>query len=71
LFYQVSYIPIPIVEYAIDLVVENLTLSGRNLFTIVMSIEAHNFIKFSLYSSITEEHHYQFTLTSAQMQADM
>ena len=71
---QVGYIPIPRVEYtddAIDLVVENLTLSGRNLFPNVVSIEAHNFIKFSPYSAITDEHHHEFTLTFAQMQADM
>ena len=71
---QVGYIPIPRVEYtddAIDLVVENLTLSGRNLFPNVVSIEAHNFIKFSPYSAITDEHHHEFTLTFGQMQADM
>jgi hypothetical protein len=71
MFYQVSYIPILPVKYAIDLVVENLTLSGRHLFPNIISIEVHNFIKFSLYSSITDEHHHQFTLTFAQMQADM
>jgi len=69
MFYQVSYIPILPVKYAIDLVVENLTLSGRNhLFPNIISIEVRNFIKFS---SITDEHHHQFTLTFAQMQADM
>jgi len=71
---KVGYIPIPRVEYtddAIDLVVENLTLSGRNLFPNVVSIEAHNFIKFSPYSAITDEHHHEFTLTFGQMQADM
>jgi Family of unknown function (DUF5923) len=36
-----------------------------------MSIEAHNFIKFSPYSAITDEHHHEFTLTFGQMQADM
>lgn len=52
---QVGYIPIPRIEYtddALDLVVENLTLSGRNLFPNVVSLEAHNFVKFSPYSSI-------------------
>jgi hypothetical protein len=59
-YLQVGYISIPRVEYtgdAIDLVVENLTLSGCNLFPNVVSIEAYNFIKFSPYSAITDEHH--------------
>jgi len=44
-------------DNVIDLVVENFTLSGRNLFANVM------LIKFSPYSSITDEHHHEFTLT--------
>jgi len=71
---KVGYIPIPRIEYtddALDLVVENLTLSGRNLFPNVVSLEAHNFIKFSPYSAITDEQHHEFTLTFGQMQADM
>jgi len=73
---QVGYIPIPRAEYtddAIDLVVENLTLSGRNLFpnVVAVSIEVHNFIRFSPYSAITDEHHHKFTLTFEKMQADM
>ncbi|KIM74590.1 hypothetical protein PILCRDRAFT_14356 [Piloderma croceum F 1598] len=62
------------VEYtddAIDFVVENLTLSGRNLFFNIVSIEAHNFIKFSPYSAIPDEHHHEFTLTFGQVHADM
>jgi hypothetical protein len=51
--------------------VENLTLSGRNLFPNYVSLEAHNFIKFSPYDTITDEHHHEFTLTFGQMQADM
>ncbi|KIM80670.1 hypothetical protein PILCRDRAFT_9478 [Piloderma croceum F 1598] len=69
---KVGYIPIPRVEYtddAIDLVVENLTLSGRNLFPNV--VEAHNFVEFSPYFAITNEHHHVFALTFGQMQADM
>jgi len=71
---KVGYIPIPRIEYtddALDLVVENLTLSGRNLFPNVVSLEAHNFLKFSPYSAITDEQHHEFTLTFGQMQADM
>ncbi|KAF7965517.1 hypothetical protein HWV62_43076, partial [Athelia sp. TMB] len=71
---KVGYIPIPRIEYtddALDLVVENLTLSGRNLFPNVVSLEAHNFIKFSPYAAIQDENHHEFTLTFGQMQADM
>lgn len=71
---QVGYIPIPRVEYtddSYDIVIENLTLSGRNLFPNVVSVEAHNFVKFSPYSAITEDEHHEFTLTLAQMQADI
>ncbi|KII90672.1 hypothetical protein PLICRDRAFT_106168 [Plicaturopsis crispa FD-325 SS-3] len=71
---KVGYVPIPRIEYtddAVDLVVENLTLSGRNLFPNQVSLEAHNFVKFSPYNAITDEHHHEFTLTFAQIQADM
>ncbi|KIJ58511.1 hypothetical protein HYDPIDRAFT_171253 [Hydnomerulius pinastri MD-312] len=71
---QIGYVPIPRVEYtddALDLVVENLTLQGRNLFPNFMSLEAHNFLKFSPYNAISDEHHHEFTLTFGQMQADM
>lgn len=36
-----------------DVVIENLALSGKNLFPNVVSIEAHNFVKFSPYNAIT------------------
>lgn len=36
----------------LDLVIENLALSGRNLFPNVVSMEAHNFVKFSPYNAI-------------------
>ncbi|KAH7912681.1 hypothetical protein BJ138DRAFT_1147826 [Hygrophoropsis aurantiaca] len=71
---QVGYVPIPRIEYTdevLDLVVENLTLQGRNLFPNIMSMEAHNFMKFSPYNAISDVHHHEFTLTFAQMQADM
>ncbi|KAF7314973.1 hypothetical protein MIND_00011400 [Mycena indigotica] len=51
---KVGYIPIPRVEYtddSIDLVVENLTLSGKQLFPNIIEVEAHNYIRFSPYSS--------------------
>lgn len=53
---KVGYVPIPRIEYTddmIDLVIENLALSGRNLFPNFVSIEAHNFVKFSPYNAIT------------------
>ncbi|KAF7969571.1 hypothetical protein HWV62_26869 [Athelia sp. TMB] len=63
---KVGYIPIPRIEYtddALDLVVENLTLLGRNLFSNIVSLEAHNFIKFSPQAVIQDENHREFTLT--------
>ncbi|KAF7295850.1 hypothetical protein HMN09_01128400 [Mycena chlorophos] len=46
--------PSPRVEYTddnIDLIVENLTLSGRQLFPNVIEMEAHNYVRFSPYTS--------------------
>ena len=73
-FAQVGYIPIPRIEYSdesLDLVVENLALSGRNLFPNIISIEAQNFFKFSPYDAIKDESHHTFTFTLDQVQADM
>ena len=58
---QVGYVPIPRIEYtdeSLDLVIENLALSGRNLFPNVISMEAHNFVRFSPYNAITSVTHY-------------
>ncbi|PCH41878.1 hypothetical protein WOLCODRAFT_137602 [Wolfiporia cocos MD-104 SS10] len=71
---RVGYVPIPRVEYTddtFDLVIENLALSGRNLFPNIVSMEAHNFIKFSPYNAIQDEGHHEFILTFSQIQADM
>lgn len=71
---KVGYIPIPRVEYTddtIDLVVENLTLQGRNLFPNIVTLDAHNFMKFSPYDTIPDEQHHEFEFKFAQMQADM
>ncbi|KIK80530.1 hypothetical protein PAXRUDRAFT_833465 [Paxillus rubicundulus Ve08.2h10] len=71
---KVGYVPIPRIEYtddALDLVVENLTLQGRNLFPNIVSMVAHNYLKFSPYSEISDEHFHEFTFTFAQIQADM
>ncbi|KIK23254.1 hypothetical protein PISMIDRAFT_100825 [Pisolithus microcarpus 441] len=71
---KVGYIPIPRVEYTddtIDLVVENLTLQGRNLFPNIVTLDAHNFMKFSPYDTISDEQHHEFEFKFAQMQADM
>ena len=57
---QVGYVPIPRIEYtdeSLDLVIENLALSGRNLFPNVISMEAHNFVRFSPYNAITSVIH--------------
>ncbi|EPQ50351.1 hypothetical protein GLOTRDRAFT_141540 [Gloeophyllum trabeum ATCC 11539] len=71
---QVGYIPIPRIEYTdkeLDLVIENLTLSGRNVFPNYVTLEAHNHMKFSPYNAIADEMHHEFTLTLGQIQADM
>ncbi|KAG7443718.1 uncharacterized protein BT62DRAFT_971879 [Guyanagaster necrorhizus] len=74
---KLGYVPIPRIEYtddAVDLIIENLTLSGRNLFPTIASIEAHNYMSFSPYSAIqegTEESRHEIKLTLAQIQADL
>ncbi|KAF8799673.1 hypothetical protein BYT27DRAFT_7263679 [Phlegmacium glaucopus] len=71
---QVRYLPIPCTEYTDDslyLLVENLTLQGRNLFPNIIEMEAHNLIKFSPYDAITDDHNHHMTLRLHQMQADM
>jgi hypothetical protein len=52
-------------------VLENLTLSGLNLFPNAMSFEAHNFLKLSPYDAIDDVSHHEFTFTFTQVQADM
>ncbi|KAG8928965.1 hypothetical protein FRC02_006163 [Tulasnella sp. 418] len=71
---QVGYIPIPRIEYTdntLDLVIENLTLQGQNLFPNIVSLEAHNFVQFSPYDSIPDKSAHEFTFTFSQVQADM
>lgn len=71
---EVGYIPIPRIEYtdeSLDLVVENLTLQGRNLFPNIVQFEVHNFVKFSPYNAITDDHRHRITIKLEQMQADM
>jgi hypothetical protein len=74
LIQHIGYIPIPRIEYSddsLDLVVENLTLEGRNLFPNIISFDAQNYIRFSPYDSIKDDNHHRFTLHLEQMQADM
>jgi len=52
-------------------VVENLTLSGPNLFPNIVTIEANNYMKFSPYSTISDEGHHDLTLTFSHIQADL
>lgn len=73
---QAGFIPIPRVEYtddSLDLVVENLTLSGRHLFPNVVEVEAHNFVRFSPYTAKSkgDASRHEVTFTFAQMHADM
>ncbi|KIM26634.1 hypothetical protein M408DRAFT_25337 [Serendipita vermifera MAFF 305830] len=71
---QVGYIPIPRIEYTddkMDLVIENLTLQGRNLFPNIIEVAAQTHMKMSPYSTIKDEYHHTMTLTLSQIQADM
>jgi hypothetical protein len=71
---RVGHIPIPRVEYtddSLDLVVENLTLQGRNLFPNLVEIEASNSMKFSPYNTTKDSGRHEFKLTLRQIQADM
>ncbi|KAJ7651060.1 hypothetical protein FB45DRAFT_30202 [Roridomyces roridus] len=73
---KVGYIPIPRVEYTddmIDLVVENLTLSGQHLFPNIVEMEAHNYVKFSPYEakSPQDRSKHEVTFTFARMSAQM
>lgn len=74
LLQQIGYIPIPRIEYtddSFDLVVENLTLQGRNLLPNIVALDVHNFVKFSPYDSIKDENHHKISFTLSHMQADM
>ncbi|PCH43513.1 hypothetical protein WOLCODRAFT_164502 [Wolfiporia cocos MD-104 SS10] len=71
---QVGYVPIPRIEYtddSLDLVLENLALSGRNVFPNLVTLDAHNHMKFSPYDGINDEQHHEFVLTLGQIQADL
>ncbi|KAJ6447574.1 hypothetical protein C8R47DRAFT_1231379 [Mycena vitilis] len=73
---KVGYIPIPRIEYtddSFDLIVENLTLSGRHLFPNIVEVEAHNFARFSPYTAAAkgDMSRHEFTFTFAQVHADM
>ncbi|TBU30300.1 hypothetical protein BD311DRAFT_236054 [Dichomitus squalens] len=71
---QLGYIPIPRIEYTddqIDLVIENLALSGKNIFPNLITMETHNFAKLSAFNNIKNETHHEFTFHLSQMQADL
>ncbi|KAG8861957.1 hypothetical protein FRB96_002400 [Tulasnella sp. 330] len=71
---NIGYVPIPRIEYTdhmLDLVIENLTLQGQNMFPNILSMEAHNFFQFSPYNAIPDKGHHNFTFTFSQVQADM
>ena len=48
-----------------------MTLQGRNPFTDIVALEANNFVKFSPYRVIDDQHHHHIKLSFEQMQADM
>ncbi|KLO12225.1 hypothetical protein SCHPADRAFT_905341 [Schizopora paradoxa] len=71
---KIGYVPIPRIEYTdneLDLVLENLTLQGQNIFPKVLELNTQNHIKVSPYKTIKDEHHHNLTLTLSQIQADM
>jgi len=71
---QVGYIPIPRIEYtddALDLVIENITLSGKNLLPNIVTMSARNYFKFSPYSVIGDQAEHEFELSFSQIQADI
>ena len=71
---QVGYIPIPRIEYtddALDLVIENLTLSGKNLLPNIVTMTARNYFKFSPYSVIDDQSDHEVELCFSQIQADL
>ncbi|KAK1217909.1 hypothetical protein PQX77_019418 [Marasmius sp. AFHP31] len=87
---EVGYIPIPRIEYTdetFDLVVENLTLSGRNLFPNVVEVEMHNWLRWETFDKLNNpkdphntttknskrppNSHHKFHMHMTQIQADM
>jgi len=71
---QVGYVPIPRIEYtddALDLVIENLTLSGKNLLPNVITMSARNYFRFSPYSVINDQAEHEVELSFSQIQADL
>ncbi|KAK0472851.1 hypothetical protein IW261DRAFT_1506212 [Armillaria novae-zelandiae] len=74
---KVGYVPIPRIEYTddtVDIVIDNLSLSSRNLFPNIVSVESHNYMSFSPYSANqegTEESWHEIKLTLGQIQADL
>ncbi len=52
---ELGYVPIPRIEYTdeqVDLVIENLALSGKNLLPNLVTIESRNFAKLSAWNDI-------------------
>lgn len=71
---QVGYLPIPRIEYtddSLDLVIENLTLSGKNLLPNIIEMSARNYFRFSPYSVIDDHSDHEVELTFGQIQADI
>lgn len=71
---NIGYVPIPRAEYTddkLDLVVENLILSGPNLFPNIVTLENHNFFQFSPSDRIRDRNHNRFKLGVQQIQADI
>lgn len=71
---KAGYIPIPRAEYtdqSWDFVVENMALSGQNLFPNIVTIEARNYVKFSPHAGISDQTQHNFTIKLSQIQTDL
>ena len=67
-------LPIPRIEYTdnmVDLVVENLAISGVNLLPNSVEVDARNYFKLSAYKKINDVHNHTFKISLHQIQADM
>ncbi|EOQ98692.1 hypothetical protein J056_003212 [Wallemia ichthyophaga EXF-994] len=71
---QIGAVPIPRIEYsdpAIDVVIENLVLQGKNLLPNYITFEAYNQLKFSPYDTTSNEHHHDIEIELGQIQCDL
>ncbi len=71
---HIGYVPIPRIEYTdkmVDLTIENLTLEAQNLMPNVVTIENHNYVKFSAYKNIRDVNRHSLAITLSGIQSDL